>query len=265
MSPILASQWTKLRRPGMLAALAAGVAVASLGTVLTVLGAGSTDAPGGRGPRARGLTVAELTSSHGLGDALTRLSTLLGVIVLGVAASVLASEYTLGTLRNLLVWEPRRIRLATGTWLALTLATTAAVALACIVAVAAGTLAATPAGHPTDAWWSTAGISDLAATIADLILAASGWTLFGALLAQAFRSPVTATAVGIAYALPFETILTNVSTDLGRWLPGQLLTTLAEGGSSTTSSTAALLTLTAYAIPCSGLALWSFQRQDVAL
>jgi ABC-2 type transport system permease protein len=243
MSPILASQWTKLRRPGMLAALAAGVAVASLGTVLTVLGAGSTDAPGGRGPRARGLTVAELTSSHGLGDALTRLSTLLGVIVFGVAASALASEYAL----------------------ALTLATTAAVALACIVAVAAGTLAATPAGHPTDAWWSTAGISDLAATIADLILAASGWTLFGALLAEAFRSPVTATAVGIAYALPFETILTNVSTDLGRWLPGQLLTTLAEGGSSTTSSTAALLTLIAYAIPCSGLALWSFQRQDVAL
>jgi ABC-2 type transport system permease protein len=267
MMAIIASQWPKLRRSGMLGALSAGVLVTTFGTVLTVVSAGSSGSStgSGRGPASSGLTIVELTSYQGLGDALTRLATLLGVIALAVAAAVVAGEYSHGTLRNLLGWEPRRVRLAAGSWVALAIATAGAVAVASVIAGVGGVIAATQQGHSTEAWWTGSGVSDLATTIANLVLAAVGWTLFGALLAMAFRSPVTAVGVGVAYALPFETIIAGVSDDVGRWLPGQLLAALADGGNSTASYTAALLTLASYAVAGTSLALWPFQRHDVTI
>jgi ABC-2 type transport system permease protein len=262
MTNIIASQWLKLRRPGVLAALIAGSVVTALATVLAVTAAESDDRGPGVGNQAQ-LSLDDLTSSHGLADALGRSGTLLGVVVLALTASAVGTEYTYGTLRNLLCWESRRIRLLTGTWLALAGAIVAGVAVASTAGSIAGTVAAWTQGHSTAAWATTTGISDLLAGIANLAVAAIGWSLFGALLALAFRSPATAIGVGVAYVLPFETILDTVSDDVGRWLPGQLLTALAQGGNDTASYPAAGLTLTAYAALVTGPALRSFRRQDV--
>jgi hypothetical protein len=103
MRAIVASEWLKLRRPGMLGALAAGTFALCVGTVVAVATAGSSS----RGMRgATRPTVSELTSGHGLADALGVSSTLMGVVALAVSAAAWASEYTHGTLRHLLVWNP---------------------------------------------------------------------------------------------------------------------------------------------------------------
>jgi ABC-type transport system involved in multi-copper enzyme maturation permease subunit len=106
------SEWLKLRRKGMLGAFATATAVTILGTVLTVITAGRTNVRGGPGGGA--VTLASLTSASGLRSALTNNSTLLGVIALAVFAASFAGEYTNGTLRNLLLNEPRRVLLIAG-------------------------------------------------------------------------------------------------------------------------------------------------------
>jgi hypothetical protein len=127
MRAIVASEWLKLRRPGMLGALAAGTLALCVGTVVAVAAAGS-----GR-PAVGGVarpSASELTSSHCPADALGVSSTLMGVILLFASAVAWATEYTHDTLRHPLVWEPRRLRLLTGSWIAVAAAVAASVVVA---------------------------------------------------------------------------------------------------------------------------------------
>jgi ABC-2 type transport system permease protein len=64
------------------------------------------------------------------------------------------------------------------------------------------------------------------------------------------------------YALRVETILQRLFDDIDRWLPGQLLTALAVGGSDT-DHLPALGALAVYATVTAGLALRAFERADV--
>jgi hypothetical protein len=89
MRATVASEWLKLRRPGMLGALAAGTLALCFGTVVVVATAGS-DSRGMAG--ATRPTVWELTSSHGLADALGVSSTLVGVVALAVSAAAWATS-----------------------------------------------------------------------------------------------------------------------------------------------------------------------------
>jgi ABC-2 type transport system permease protein len=260
MRAMVASEWLKLRRPGMLAALAAGTLALCVGTVVAVAPAGSS----GRGMGEASLpTVYELTSSHGLADALGVSSTLVGVIALGVSAAVWASEYTQGTLRHLLVWEPRRLRLLAGSWVGIAAAVAASVSAACVIASAVGVVAAGMYGYAISAWFTAQGAAATAAAVGNLAAAAVGWSLFGTVLAVAFRTPAAAIGVGVAYALPVEAILERVADGTARWLPGELLTALAVGGNDTAGHGAASTTLAAYIALAAGWALWTFQRTDI--
>jgi ABC-2 type transport system permease protein len=260
MRAIVASEWLKLRRPGMLGALAAGTVALCVGTVAAVATAGSSS----RGMGGATLpTIDELTSSHGLADALGVSSTLVGVVALAVSAAAWASEYTHGTLRHLLVWEPRRLRLLAGSWIGVAAAVAASVVAACVIASAAGVVAAGMYGYATSAWFTAQGGVSLAAAVGNLALAAVGWSLFGTVLAVAFRAPAAAIGVGVAYALPVEAILEGVTDGIAQWLPGELLTALAVGGNDTAGYGAALATLGAYTALAAGWALWTFQRTDV--
>lgn len=260
MRAIVASEWLKLRRPGMLGALAAGTLALCIGTVVAVATAGSGSRGMGGATRP---TVSELTSSHGLADALGVSSTLMGVIALAVGAAAWATEYTHGTLRHLLAWESRRLRLLAGTWIGLAAGVAVSAAVACVIAGAAGVVAAGMYGYATSAWFTGEGAATLVAAVGNLTAAAVGWSLFGTVLAVAFRTPATAIGVGVAYALPVEAILEGVGDGIARWLPGELLTALAEGGNDTAGYGAALATLAAYTALAAGWALWAFQRTDV--
>jgi ABC-2 type transport system permease protein len=260
MKAVVASEWLKLRRPGMLGALAAGTLAFCVVTVVAVATAGSGSRGIGGATRP---TVDELTSSHGLADALGVSSTLMGVIALAVSAAAWASEYTQGTLRHLLAWEPRRLRLLAGSWIGVAAAVAASVVAASVIASAAGVAAAGMYGYATSAWFTTEGVAAFTAAAGNLALAAVGWSLFGTVLAVAFRTPAAAIGVGVAYALPVEAILEGIADGIARWLPGELLTALAVGGNDTAGYGAALATLAAYTAIAAGWALWTFQRTDI--
>jgi len=76
-------------------------------------------------------------------------------------------------------------------------------------------------------------VAALGTGFANLLLATLGWGLLGALLALLLRSPAPAVGVGLAYAIPFEELVTAAWSSGERWLPGQLLGVLADGGTAT--------------------------------
>jgi len=77
------------------------------------------------------------------------------------------------------------------------------------------------------------------------------------------RSPVAAIGVGVAYALPFEAILSSTIGGIDRFLPGQLLLVLAAGGDHAISYGATTLTLAVYGAVGVAVAGTLFVRRDV--
>jgi len=267
MRRVVASEWVKFRRKGMFAALGGIIAVTVLGTVIAVFTASSrttTNSAGGGplgGKSSIGFT--QFVSSHGLADALGNAGTLLGVIVMGIVAASIAGEFSTGTLRNLLVREPRRTRLLSGKLLGLASAITLAVVVASVVAILAGVLAASSKGLPIHAWGSWSGFGATAGAIAELVGATLGWGVLGAVLAVVFRSPVVAVVVGVVYALPLESILGAISGNVSRWLPGKLLGAISAGGNSTAGLAPASWTIAIYVMIAISGTLLLFNRRDV--
>jgi hypothetical protein len=65
-------------------------------------------------------------------------------------------------------------------------------------------------------------------------------------LGVTLRSPTIAIASGLAYVLPVENLLTAAWSSGREWLPGQLLSALADGGTSSVSGGHAAILLSAY-------------------
>ena len=117
-------------------------------------------------------------------------------------------------------------------------------------------------GIHTSAWTTTAGLDDLGQTVLHIYLASIGYGILGTALAIALRSPALAVAVAVAYALPGEAIINRLWTSADRWLPGQLLSALSHGGTTTVSYAHALVTLGIYAAVIAAATLALFRRRD---
>jgi ABC-2 type transport system permease protein len=256
------SEFVKLRRRSMLAwGLGGGLVFTVLATVFTIERA--TKYPG-FGHHGFHVTIAELSRPDGLVHGVVDISNLVGIVALCLFAGAVATEYSQGTLRNLLVRQPRRIELMSGKFLALAVFILLAVVLDIAVAAGLAFALAPGKGVATSAWTSSTGVSDFFSALLHVYLACVGYGVFGTALAVLFRSPAIAIAVGVAWVLPGEAIVTNAIWSNGdRWLPGQLLSALAHGGTSDASYSHALVTLIVYALVAGAGTLLLFQHRDV--
>src|ERR1700728_5235151 len=220
----LRSELVQLRRPNLLWGTYAGPGLAaSLSPILLFVQAPRTG--GGGLP-----SLAQLARPNGLIHGVNRAAVLLGVVAFGIAASQIAHEYSLGTLRQLLVRQPRRPVLLAGKFLAVLTFMLGAVVFSSVIATVAAFVMAHARHVPTAAWTSSAGIGDLTRALGDLLLATVGFTIFGLVVGLLFRSSVTAVIVGFAYLLPVEAVVTRIAPHTASWLPGQLLQAIAAGG-----------------------------------
>jgi hypothetical protein len=106
-------------------------------------------------------------------------------------------------------------------------------------------------------------MADLGTLLGDLTISACGFAIIGMIAGVLLRSSVIAIAAGLAVLLPIETILTDAIPGTGRWLPAQLLESIAQGGSSAAPFSAALITVSAYLLGAVLIAMLVFVRQDV--
>jgi ABC-type transport system involved in multi-copper enzyme maturation permease subunit len=220
------SEWLKIGRRSMLiGSLGALVGFTMLGVFLSVFRADN-----GRGA----LTIARLSQPDGFAQILQRGEEFLGVIALGIVAIATAQEYTHGTLRSLLTREPRRLRLLAGKTAANLLYVGAAVLVASVIALVTALIVAPHRGIDTSGWLGS-GLGDTLSTMGNVVFAAVGWGVFGALLALVLRAPAPAVIAGVAWALPVENLLTSAWTSVGHWLPGQQLLAVAQRGNNVSS------------------------------
>ena len=252
------SEWVKLRRPSLLyGTYAALTGAAALFTVLIFARASNGTDPGNI------FNLHRLAQPNGLVHGLSRAAMLLGIVAFGIAASQVAMEYSLGTLRQILVRQPRRTVLLGGKYLAVISFLLGAVVFAAVGASIAAVAMAHVRGIPTSAWTSSTGIADMTRALGDIALAVIGYATIGMVVGLFLRSSVAAVVVGFAYLLAVENILAVVISGSEHWLPGQLLTAVAQGGSDHVRYATALLGGGIYLVLFAVAGAVAFARRDV--
>jgi ABC-type transport system involved in multi-copper enzyme maturation permease subunit len=209
------------------------------------------------------LTRQALSAPDGLSLMLGETATFGGFLVAAVAASVFASEYGLGTLRNLLARNPRRVPVFLGKFLGILDFLFLARALAVLASVATAYLVSFAVNIPSGRWTTGDGLVALSSTALNILLSSAAWAALGALSAVIFRTPSVAVGVVLAYALPVENLITSYWEEADRWLPGQLIRSIALGGSNISSYQRSLVLVGIYSAVAMAVSLMLFHRRDV--
>jgi hypothetical protein len=144
--------------------------------------------------------------------------------------ALVASEFSSGTFRALLLREPRRVVLLAGKVAAALVLAAGALAFAEVLMAGLSLAVAPSQGIATDAWFSWAGLGHALANFATAFAGVAGCAVFGAVLGVVFRSVPLALGVGFAWAGPFENIVVDSWSTGYRVFPGQVLAATIQGG-----------------------------------
>ena len=159
--------------------------------------------------------------------------------------------------------QPRRSQFLCGKFLALAAFIGLAVVLEIVVSSAVAFALAPGRGISTGAWTSSTGINDMLQATLHVFLASVGFGMIGAAAGVWLRSPGVAIGAAVAYVVAIEGIIVAAVWSNGdRWLPGQLLSALARGGSTDASYDHALVTLAVYMVLIAAGTLAVFSRRD---
>lgn len=259
---VLRGEVIKLRRPSLsISTIAAVTFVTGLVTSLLFL---LVDSPSGNGERGIRIGRDVLTLPTGASLSFSNSAGLLGIVALCIFAAQTAQEYTYGTLRNLLVRQPSRMKILLGKLGAMKLFAIAMVTFSGVLAISLSYLLAGVKDISTAAWSTTDARSAIAQGFVNVLLATIGYGIFGMILGLLFRSPISAISIGVIWNLIIEGLLSAFVKDIDRYFPGQLLSTVAQGGSDKISYQYALIT--SYSFLLAGLAIvaFLFKKRDVA-
>jgi ABC-type transport system involved in multi-copper enzyme maturation permease subunit len=238
-------------------------AFTALVTTLTFVGFEESAGPG-PGGGGRGLPgPTDLAAVDGLISGLASAATMIGIVALALFATSVARDYERGTIRQLLVGEPRRALLLGGKVLALLTIVVAGVAVSAVVGMGAAFALAPVAGISTAAWTTTSAVSGAISTTVNVMIATVVWGFAGAILAMVTRSASTAITVGIGYLLVGEQLLTLVWDTSTDWLVSGTLTTFTSGGTAAVSYGQSAVLLALYAAAFLVATFVVFQRRDI--
>ena len=259
------SEWLKLRRPGMiLGGLGAMIGFSILAIVLNLTRLNATAVPGPGGRVSAGLTAAQVAASTGFATLTSISATFMGVVALAVCAIAIGMEYSNGTLRNLLVRESSRLRLLGGKLLALASFVTLGVILAYGAALVTALILVPTHDISTAAWFTSDGVQSLLKGAGNLLLATLVWGALGAILALVLRSTAPALSIGLVYILVVEQVILLAWSDGEKWLPGRLISAIAQGGTSVVPYGNALLLVGTFIVAALVAAGAFFRQRDVA-
>jgi ABC-type transport system involved in multi-copper enzyme maturation permease subunit len=259
---IFKAEWRKLRRPTLL--------LGTLGAVTFFSGLVSSllflllDSPTGNGDRGVVISRETLSQASGATQAFSSLGALLGIVALCVFAAQTSQEYTYGTLRNILVRQPSRIKVLVGKLAAMKAFALLMVTVSAIVSVGISLALAGGKGVSTELWFNADGQIEIAKTFLNVLISVIGFGIIGMTLGLLLRSPISSISIGVLWLLIVENIVSAVRQSTLSWLPGNQLLAIASGGTPDISYTHALLVGGAYVFAGSLLAVVLFSQRDVA-
>jgi ABC-2 type transport system permease protein len=262
MIRIVLAEWRKLRRPTLF--------LGTIGAALFFTGLTSTflylmiDSAQGNSDRGRQVSREVLQLAGGSAYAFASVGGLLGIIALCVFAAQTAQEYTYGTLRNLLVRQPGRLRILFGKLIAMKIFALIMIAIAAAVSIGISYFLSDRAKVNTDLWFTSAGYHEIGKTLLNVTISVIYFGIVGMILGLLLRSPISAISIGVLWILIIENLLGAVKPVFLKWMPGNQLTTIAQGGSPDNSYSHALTLGTSYVLIGAIVAAVLFTRRDVA-
>ena len=261
MIRIFKSEWRKLRRPTLfLGTLAAVIGLTGLISSLLFL---LLDSERGNGREGMIITRETLALPNGLYVGFANSAGLLGVIALCVFAAQTAIEYTNGTLRNLLVREPRRLLLLAGKYLAMISFALITVCFSAIVSVGISASLANVKDVNTDLWYTSSALSLFGSTFGNVFLSVVSFGTVGMTLGLLLRSPISSISIALAWILVVENILSATVDGISKWLPGQLMSSIPVQFGVDFSYSWALIGSACYLLVFGAAATLLFKRRDV--
>jgi ABC-2 type transport system permease protein len=252
------SEWIKLRRRSVLVGGLSMTVLAGVGVSFGIVRVATNH----RGEAVLQLLV--LKSSNGLVATLVRVSDFIVVIPLVIVAAAVAGEYAQGTLRNLLVREPGRLRLLFGKFAALLVYCLLASTVAFGVGVLVALLVAPHQGIDTSVWTTPDALHNLLSLWGNLLLSTTAWCVLGLLGAIVFRSPALAVGVSLVFALVVENLVIAIWTDAPQWLFVTLNQAMIAGGNSASDYGRALGLVGLYCACAVVIVSVVFRRRDVS-
>jgi ABC-2 type transport system permease protein len=184
-------------------------------------------------------------------------------VVLVLFIANFAGEFSQGTIRTLLMRQPRRLGLLAGKMAALLVFVAGVLALAEVLTVGASAAIAPSQDVDTGSWFGADAIGPAAGDYATALLGVTAWALLGMAIAVFVRSIPIALGIGVVWAGPFEHILQDSWTSAERWFPGLLLESLAAGGTDEVAFGRALALVSVYVTVAASAAAVVFVRRDV--
>lgn len=249
----------KLRRHRVAIVAAVGsLAFAVIASTAVFLSATETAGPGDRGA-----TLESLSQAGGATEAFARGASFVGLLVLVLFIANVAAEFSQGTVRTLLMRQPRRLGLLAGKMAALLIFVAGVLALAEVLTVAASAAIAPSQDVAMSSWFGLDGLGEAAGDYATALLGVASWALLGMAIAVFVRSIPVALGIGVVWAGPFEHILQDSWTAADRWFPGLLLESLAAGGTDDVAFGRALALVAVYVAVAVAAAAVVFARRDV--
>ena len=262
MLKVMRAELVKLRRPSLsLSTMAAVTFITGLITSLLFL---LVDSPTGNARGGTRISRDVLQLPSGLSLSFSNAAGLLGIVALCVFAAQTAQEYTYGTLRNLLVRQPSRMKILLGKLISMKLFAVVMVTLSAILGIVLSYIFAGVKDVSTTAWGTTDAKTAALRTFINVLISTIGFGIFGMILGLLFRSPISAISLGVIWNLIIEGLLSVFVQSLTKYFPGQLLSVVASGGTTDISYKYALFT--SFGILLTGLVIvaFLFKRRDVS-
>ena len=254
------AELVKVLRRRVLLIAAVATSVFAVGSAAIVLAAAE---PASQSPSGRDVTVATLSDAGGGTEVFTTAVSFAGTFLFVVFVGVVAVEFSRGTFRTMLMYQPRRLRLLAGKTAALIAFAAGLLGAAEALTWVAAKLLAPSQGVATGAWFSADALGQAGTDYGSVLFWVSGYALLGTTVAVVVRSVPVALAIGIAWAGPFEHLLQDAWAPATRFFPGLLLEAFVAGGTSEVSSERAALMVSVYVAIAAVLAGATFSRRDV--
>jgi hypothetical protein len=262
MFKVFFAEWRKLRRPTLFfGTFAAALFFNGLITSFIYL---MIDSPQGNGDRGRTITREVLALAGGSVTGFASIGGLLGIIALCVFAAQSAQEYTYGTLRNLLVRQPRRLTLLMGKYAAMKSFALLLTVINAIVSIAVSVYLSDRAKVTTDLWFTSAGWSEIAHTLVNVYISIIFYAIIGITLGILLRSPISAISIALVWILIIENLIGAVKPETLDWMPGNQFAVIAEGGTPLVSYSHALILGSSYVLLALLVSSFLFTKRDVA-
>jgi len=262
MFKVFFAEWRKLRRPTLfLGTFAAALFFNGLITSFIYL---MIDSPQGNGDRGRTITREVLALASGSVNGFAGIGGLLGIIALCVFAAQSAQEYTYGTLRNLLVRQPRRLTLLFGKYAAMKSFALLLTLINAVVSIAISVYLSDRDKVSTDLWFTSDGWTYIGQTLVNVYISIVFYAIIGITLGILLRSPISAISIALVWILIIENLIGAVKPVTLDWMPGNQFATIAQGGTPDISYSHALTLGTSYVLLAFLVSSFLFTKRDVA-